>query len=218
MNALPAWPRRGLYLITPDEHDTRRLLARVHAALEAGPALLQYRNKPAGASLRREQARELQALCAHFRVPLVVNDDWRLAVKIGAAGAHLGESDGALAVAREALGPAAILGSSCYDQADRAHRAAAEGASYLAFGAFFPSGTKPGARRAHVGLLTDTAHLGLPRVAIGGITPDNAGALVAAGADLVAALGSVFGAADPAAAVRAFQRCFPPPSSEPQRP
>jgi thiamine-phosphate pyrophosphorylase len=214
MKPLPPWPRRGLYLITPDDHDTRRLLARVHAALAAGPALLQYRNKPAGASLRREQARELLPLCRHFGVPLLINDDWRLAAKLGAAGAHLGESDGNLRDAREALGPQAILGASCYNQLERAQLAAAAGASYLAFGAFHPSATKPGARRADPALLRDSAGLGLPRVAIGGITPHNAAPLVAAGADLVAAVGSVFDAPDPAAAVRAFAACFPPLSLE----
>lgn len=214
MKPAPDWPRRGLYLITPDEHDTRRLLARAHAALAAGPALLQYRNKPAGASLRREQARELLVLCRHFGVPLVINDDWRLAAKVGAAGVHLGAGDGELAPAREALGPQAILGASCYDQLDRAERAAAAGASYLAFGAFFASSTKPAARRADLSLLQASAALGLPRVAIGGITPDNAATLVTAGADLVAALGSVFNAPDPAAVVRAFARCFPPHSHE----
>ncbi len=214
MKPLPAWPRRGLYLITPDEHDTRRLLARVHAALAAGPALLQYRNKPAGASLRREQARELMPLCRHFGVPLIINDDWRLAAKLGAAGAHLGENDGELAPAREALGPEAILGASCYDQMERAERAAAAGASYLAFGGFFPSATKPTARRADVALLHASAILGLPRVAIGGITPDNAAPLIAAGADLLAAVGSVFDAPDPAAAVRAFNGLFSPLSHE----
>ncbi len=214
MKLVPAWPRRGLYLITPDEHDTRRLLARVHSALAAGPALLQYRNKPAGASLRREQARELMPLCRHFGVPLIINDDWRLAAKLGAAGAHLGENDGELAPAREALGPEAILGASCYDQMERAERAAAAGASYLAFGAFFPSATKLAARRADVALLHASAVLGLPRVAIGGITPDNAGPLIAAGADLLAAVGSVFAAPDPAAVVRAFNALFPPLSHE----
>lgn len=207
------WPLRGLYLVTPDEADTGRLLERVRPALAAGPALLQYRNKAATAPLRREQARELLALCREAGVPLLINDDWRLAAELGADGAHLGGDDGSLAEARAALGPAAVLGASCYDELARAENAATAGASYLAFGAFFPSGTKPGARRADPALLTASAGLGLPRVAIGGITPDNAGIVIAAGADLVAVIAGVFESADPAASVRAYRRCFDLPSS-----
>ena len=214
MNAPSIWPRRGLYLITPDEADTARLLARVQPALEAGPALLQYRNKSATPALRREQVLALLPGCRALGIPLLVNDDWRLAGELGADGAHLGRDDGSMAEARAALGPSAILGASCYDQPVLAERAAAAGASYAAFGAFFPSGTKPLARRAHPRLLADSAALGLPRVAIGGITPDNAPTLVAAGADLLAVIGGVFEAPDPAAAVRAYRRAFHPLPNE----
>ena len=211
----PRWPHRddapasarGLYLLTPDDGDTARLLARVRAVLGQA-ALLQYRNKAAGHALRREQAAALLPLCREAGVPLVVNDDWPLAADIGADGAHLGEDDGALREARAALGEAAILGASCYDDIARAEAAAAAGASYLAFGAFFPSPTKPGARRAGPHLLAASARLGLPRVAIGGITPDNARQLAAAGADLVAVISGVFDAPDPLAAARAYRACF----------
>lgn len=210
MNAPSSWPRRGLYLLTPDEPDTGRFLARVLPALEAGPALLQYRNKAARAPHRRDQVDALLPACRARGIPLLVNDDWRLAAESGADGAHLGQDDGSLAEARQALGPAALLGASCYDQLALAERAAAAGASYVAFGAFFASGTKPLARRAGLRLLADSAGLGLPRVAIGGITPDNAPTLVAAGADLLAVIGGVFDAPDPAAAVRAYRRAFDP--------
>jgi len=210
----PRWPHhgdpapaRGLYLITPDDGDTARLLARARAVIGQA-ALLQYRNKAASDALRREQAMALLPLCREAGVPLVVNDDWRLAAGIGADGAHLGEDDGALREARAALGEAAILGASCYDDIARAGAAAAAGASYLAFGAFFPSPTKPGARRANLQLLAESARFGLPRVAIGGITPDNAQQLVAAGADLVAVISGVFDAPDPLAAARAYRACF----------
>jgi thiamine-phosphate pyrophosphorylase len=208
MNAPSSWPRRGLYLLTPDEPDTARLLARVLPALAAGPVLLQYRNKAATAARQREQIAELLPPCRALDIPLLVNDDWRLAAELGTQGAHLGQDDGSLAEARAALGPAALLGASCYDQLALAERAAAAGASYVAFGAFFASGTKPLARRAAPGLLAESARLGLPRVAIGGITPDNAGSLVAAGADLLAVIGGVFDQPDPAAAVRAYRRAF----------
>ena len=202
------WPRRGLYLVTPDEPDTARLLARVAGPLGAGVALLQYRNKGADAALRREQASALLPLCRAAGVPLLVNDDWLLAAELDADGAHLGEDDGELVQARTALGPGAILGASCYNDITRAEAAAEAGASYLAFGAFFPSGTKPLARRAGPALLGASARFGLPRVAIGGITPDNGGLLVAAGADLLAVIGGVFDAPDPTAAARAYHRAF----------
>ncbi|MDI9237541.1 thiamine phosphate synthase [Lysobacter sp. LF1] len=204
----PAWPRQGLYAITPDERDTARLLARVGTVLQAGAVWLQYRNKDADDGLRGEQARELLTLCRRHGVPLIVNDDWRLAAAIGADGAHLGEDDGELASARAALPAGAILGASCYDDLALARRAAAAGADYIAFGAFFPSPTKPNARRASPALLRDSAALGLPRVAIGGITPDNAGPLVEAGADLLAVISGVFDADDPGAAVRRYLAAF----------
>ncbi|MFC3551654.1 thiamine phosphate synthase [Lysobacter cavernae] len=210
----PRWPHRGLYALTPDENDTARLLARVDVVLHAGANWLQYRNKQADAALREQQARALQPLCRQYGVPLIINDDWRLAVAIGADGAHLGEDDGELATARATLGDAALIGASCYAQSELARRAVAAGASYVAFGAFFPSPTKPNARRAAPVLLREASALGVPRVAIGGITPDNAGPLIAAGADLVAVISGVFDAPDPAAATRAYLSCFSRPASD----
>ena len=201
-------PPRGLYLITPDEADTGRLLARVAPLLGEGVTWLQYRNKAASPALRREQAAALQALCAQAGVPLLVNDATTLALETGAAGAHLGEDDGDIATARALLGPGAILGASCYDSLELAQDTVAAGASYVAFGAFFPTSSKVVTRRATPALLAEAAGLGVPRVAIGGITPDNGHALVEAGADLLAVIGGVFDAPDPVAAVRAYNRCF----------
>ena len=199
---------RGLYLITPDEADTARLLARVAPLLGAGVALLQYRNKAADPALRREQAAALKALCAQANVPLVINDDAALARETGADGAHLGEDDGDIAAARALLGPDAIVGASCYDEIGRAARAVAAGASYVAFGAFFPTTTKITTRRAAPQLLRDAKPLGVPLVAIGGITPANAKPLVDAGADMIAVIGGVFDAAAPVAAVREYRQLF----------
>jgi len=198
---------RGLYLITPDEPDTDRLLARVAPLLHYA-ACLQYRNKQADTALRREQAEALLAQCRAEGVPMIVNDDAALAARIGADGAHLGDADGALSEARALLGPHALLGASCYDDPARARAAIAAGADHVAFGAFFPSPTKPLARRATLQTLHDTAALGVPRVAIGGIRPDNARPLVAAGADLLAVISGVFDAPDPLAAARAYAACF----------
>jgi thiamine-phosphate pyrophosphorylase len=207
-NRLPRrnW-RRGLYLITPDEADTPGLLARV-AMVIGEAALLQYRNKAASLDIKREQLARLLPLCRAQGVALIVNDDVALAAEFAADGVHLGEHDGDLRAARTALGADAVIGVSCYDDLARARAAASAGASYIAFGAFFPSATKPSARRASLGLLRESADLGLPRVAIGGITPDNARPLVEAGVDLLAVISGVFDAPDPLIAARAYRRCF----------
>ncbi|MEO8367463.1 MAG: thiamine phosphate synthase [Pseudoxanthomonas sp.] len=207
------WPHpdpdpRGLYLITPDEADTARLLARTAPLLGAGVTWLQYRNKTAGSALRHEQATALQELCLRAGVPLIVNDDVRLAKAVGAAGVHLGEDDGDIATARTLLGTTAIIGSSCYDRLDLAQAAVAAGASYVAFGAFFPTRSKTGTRHADPRLLAEAESLGVPRVAIGGITPDNARALVAAGAELVAVISGVYDSADPVAATHTYRQSF----------
>ena len=199
--------RNGLYLLTPDEPDTARLLARITPLLPFATCL-QYRNKTADARLRLQQARALLALCVAARVPLIVNDDIALAASIGADGVHLGEHDGDVETARMSLGEHALIGVSCYDDLARARRAAADGADYIAFGAFFPSTTKPHARQATLELLRNAGALGLSRVAIGGITPDNAAPLVAAGADLIAVIGGVFDAPDPLAAALACRALF----------
>lgn len=202
----PAWGR-GLYLITPDDADTARLIRRVDAVIGAA-ALLQYRNKAADSALKREQLAVLRPLCAARGVPLIVNDDAALAAEFAADGVHLGEHDGDPRDARARLGANAIVGVSCYDDLARAHAAAQARASYIAFGAFFPSTTKPNARRATLDLLRQSETFALPRVAIGGIRPDNARTLIDAGADLIAVVGGVFDAPDPAAAAAAYRRCF----------
>lgn len=202
------WPLRGLYAITPDDADTESLLQRVEVVLRVGVSCLQYRNKSAGDAMRAAQASALQALCSVHHVPLIINDDWRLAAATGAAGVHLGQDDAALPDARAALGEGAIIGASCHDNAQLARRAVAQGASYVAFGAFFPSPTKPGARRATLDLLHGMSELPVPVVAIGGITPDNARPLIRSGADLIAVISGIFDAPDPAAATRAYLSCF----------
>ncbi|MEX0180646.1 MULTISPECIES: thiamine phosphate synthase [unclassified Stenotrophomonas] len=202
---------RGVYLITPDEPDTARLLARTAPLLAAGATWLQYRNKTASDALRREQATALQALCAAHGVPLIVNDDPALAQAIGAAGVHLGGTDGDIGAARSLLGADAIIGASCYDQLANAERAVAAGASYVAFGAFFPTTTKVTSSRAHTDLLRQSAALGVPRVAIGGLSPDNVGPIIDAGADLLAVVSGIYAAQDPVATQRAYLARFDTP-------
>jgi thiamine-phosphate pyrophosphorylase len=207
MNSL-TMPRRGLYLLTPEEPDSGRLAARVAPVLATGAvALLQLRCKTGDATRRRAHALALRRFCTEAHVPLVLNDDWRLAADLG-LGAHLGGGDGDLREARAALDPGAILGASCYDELARGRAAAAAGASYIACGAFSASGTKPLARRAPLPLLAQARQIRLPVVAIGGIDADNGGTLLQAGADLLAVLGAVFDAPDPPAAARAFLPLF----------
>jgi thiamine-phosphate pyrophosphorylase len=197
---------RGLYAIS--DGPRRDLLDVCAAALEGGTAILQYRDKTVDCARRLRDAYALQELCARYRVPLIVNDDIELAGTVGAAGVHLGKDDGAIAIARTRLGTDAIIGASCYDSLDRARAMAAAGADYLAFGALFPSPTKPGARIASTQLLRDAKPLGLPLVAIGGITADNARSLIDAGADAVAVISALFDARDVRAAARRFADLF----------
>lgn len=196
----------GLYAITDGPRDD--LIAAARAALEGGAAMLQYRDKTRDQARRLHEARGLASLCTKFGAPLIINDDVDLARASGAAGAHLGEDDAGIADTRKALGPAAIIGVSCYDSLQRAADAAAAGADYLAFGAFFPTTTKSVTRRATRGLLREATALGLPLVAIGGITPDNGGSLIAAGADFLAVVSGVFGARDIRAAARKYAELF----------
>jgi len=202
----PLLRRQGLYAIT----DGPRIdpVASAQAALEGGAVLLQYRDKTGEQRRRRHEAGTLAKVCARFGVPLVVNDDVELALASGADGVHLGENDISIAQARAALGGDAIIGVSCYDSLQRARAAAAEGADYLAFGAFFPSPTKPQARHATPELLHAARELGKPLVAIGGVTPDNGGSLIAAGADFLAVVSAVFGTQDIRAAAQDFTILF----------
>lgn len=202
----PLLTRRGLYAISDGPRPD--FLAAVEAALRGGAALLQYRDKTADSARRAFEARALRELCARHEVPFIVNDDVDLALAVGADGVHLGEDDGDIAAARARLGAEAIIGVSCYDSLARARQLAAAGADYLAFGAFFASPTKPNARRATPDLLRAAKPLDLPLVAIGGITPDNAPALVGAGADFLAVISGVFAPADPEAAARRYAAMY----------
>ena len=188
---------KGLYAITPEIANTYALLAKVKQALQGGAQAVQYRSKSKDVALKHEQASELLALCRQFRVPLIVNDDVRLATLIDADGAHLGADDAPLKEARINLGPDKIIGVSCYQDIQQALRLETQSADYVAFGSFYPSPTKPQARPCPLALLVEAkTKLHVPLVAIGGITPDNARALIAAGADSVAVISALFDAPD----------------------
>jgi thiamine-phosphate pyrophosphorylase len=201
----------GLYAVTPDLPDTSVLLRAVVAVLDGGCRLVQYRNKMANEALRHAQASALLSLCRQRGAALIVNDDFRLAARIGASGAHLGCGDGDLAAARRLLGDKAIIGASCYDDFELARKAAQNGASYVAFGAVYASPSKPNAPlapREHIARAR--RELALPVCAIGGITLENAAPLVALGASLLAVISDLF-QSDPARSTRrtaAYQSLF----------
>ena len=199
----------GLYAITPETADTAHLLTQVEAALAGGAAAVQYRDKSGDVARRHGQASELLELCQQFGVPLIINDDLRLADLCGADGVHLGRDDGSVAKARVILGPDKFVGASCYQSLELARAAQAEGANYVAFGSFYPSSTKPQAQRAELALLhAARSAIQVPIVAIGGITPTNAPALLDAGADSLAVLSALFNAPDVRGAAQTFNQLF----------
>lgn len=201
----------GLYAITPDSSpNPASLAAQVALAISGGARLIQYRDKGANDRERHARGLALLTVCRQADVPLIINDDLELAVALGADGVHLGRDDADPRAARERLGATAIVGVSCYNDLRLAETAERAGASYVAFGSFFPSVTKPHAVRADVGLLTEASRrLRIPPVAIGGITPENGAPLIAAGARLLAVVTGVFDQSDIAAAARAYTNLFP---------
>ena len=200
---------KGLYLVTPDWDDTARLLEVTELALQGGVTLLQYRHKTATAALRHAQASALSGLCRRYGCPLIINDYPELCIAIDADGVHVGGTDATVAEMRGLLGPKKIVGASCYGDlalAQAAHRA---GASYVAFGGFYPSRVKkyPVTTAPQI-IAQSRANIDLPIVVIGGMTAENAQPLVAHGADMVAAISSVYNAADPLLAAQTITHLF----------
>ncbi len=196
----------GLYAITtPSQY----LPQQVEAAIAGGARVIQYRDKSSDQSLRLEQAQQLSRICRAAKIPLIINDDVELAVRVSAAGVHLGRDDIALKNARRDLGDDAIIGISCYNNFDLALQAQHLGADYIAFGSFFASPTKPLAVRADKSLLQRAKQeLEIPVVAIGGITTDNGKLLIEAGADMLAVITALFAQADIEQASRSFAQLF----------
>lgn len=201
---------RGLYIITaPARIPEPQLTRQVEHAIRGGARLVQFRDKTNDEGRKLRQARALAALCRSYAVVLIVNDDPELALECQADGIHIGSEDCPLQQARARLGSKAIIGVSCYNRLDLALAAQAGGADYVAFGSFFPSSTKPEAVRADLQLLAHAREqLHLPICAIGGITAVNAGALVEAGADMLAVVSAVFRADDVERAARQFSPFF----------
>ena len=199
---------RGLYAITDSKLlGEGRLLPYAEAAVKGGARLLQYRDKSHDDARRLREAEALREICDRHGTRLIINDDAELAARLG-VGLHLGQEDGSLSVARALLGRKAIIGGTCHARLDLAEQAIREGASYIAFGRFFDSNTKPGAPAATPDLLTE-AHqrFNVPIAAIGGVTLDNAPGLIAQGASLIAVIHALF-AADTASEVERRARAF----------
>lgn len=201
---------KGLYAITDCENLTfDSLLDKTRQILEGGIGALQYRDKSAGSQLRKERAMALQAICKQHRVPFLINDDIQLALDIEADGVHIGKYDAGLQEARQLVGQDFIIGVSCYNDIKQAETAQAMGADYIAFGAFYPTTTKQQTVPAKPALLSqgkDVLHI--PLVAIGGITPDNGGTLVEAGADMLAVISSIYSSAEPTQTILQFNKLF----------
>lgn len=200
-----------LYLISPQECGGA-FPDRLRAALEPGlAAAFQLRVKDVDEHELARIAEPLQRICADADVAFIVNDSMALAKRLGADGVHLGQQDGDIREARALLGPSAQIGKTCHDSRHLAMEAGEAGADYVAFGAFYPTTTKPSGYRPDPAILTWWSTLfEIPCVAIGGITSDNAGPLVEAGADFLAVCKAVWGSDDPGAAVRAFKDLLTP--------
>lgn len=208
LSAFPPPERREpcqLYLISPQDVGGN-FPDQLKAALAAGPvAAFQFRVKGLDQHELARLAEPLQRICADAGVAFIVNDSVSLAKRLDADGVHLGQADGDAREARSILGPTKQIGVTCHASRHMAMEAGEAGADYVAFGAFYPTTTKPSEHRPEPAILSWWASLfEIPCVAIGGITPDNAAPLVAAGADFIAVCNAVWGSGDAAAAVRRF--------------
>lgn len=174
-----------------------RLHEGVEAALRGGIRTVQLRDKVTSLNRLRVIARELAVLCCDYQAKLIINDRVDLAQQCAAHGVHLGQGDGSVREARQRLGPTAIIGVTCHASLALAKQASDEGASYVAFGRFFPSATKPHAESAPPSLIFEAKRcLSIPVVAIGGITHENMQPLLSAGADSLAVCQGLFAAPD----------------------
>ena len=184
---------KGLYAITPDMADLNTLIQKTQWAIEGGAFMVQYRSKIQDHAVKMQQCAAILRLCREYGVPCIVNDDVEICRVLKADGVHLGEKDDNIAEVRQILGEDAIIGSSCYDQLNRAKQSQKEGASYVAFGAMFPTPTKPNAPRATLELLKKAkSEIQIPIVAIGGITMNNAHDVIETGVDAIAVITNLY--------------------------
>ncbi|MFV1982596.1 MAG: thiamine phosphate synthase, partial [Thiohalomonadales bacterium] len=178
----------GVYAILDIENiEKGEILDLAQSTIDGGATIIQYRNKTSHTYDREKEASGILQLCRKHNVPFIINDDLALARAIGADGVHLGQHDIPCKIARDFLGSSYIIGVTCNNQIENAHVAVSAGATYVAFGAFFPSQSKPDAPHAELDLLKKARdEISIPIAAIGGITSDNAQQLIDAGADMIA--------------------------------
>lgn len=189
--------------------DSDCMFKSIERSLEGGTTVIQYRDKSTDQAKRLKQACSLKQLCDRYNAALLINDDIQLAKQCDAAGVHLGQSDGSVTEARKILGTEAIIGVTCHDSLELAVQAHSESADYVAFGAFFPSKTKPDAKPAPIELIARVkSKVNLPIVAIGGITIDNAQQIITAGADMVAVIHALYAQDDIRKTAQNFHQLF----------
>ena len=206
-NTLPSL--HGLYAITdPQLSPGETLFQHVEACVSAGTQWLQYRDKETSFDRKLAIAAKLHTICQRHQSQLIINDDLALAKELGAH-IHLGQEDSPIDEARRVLGKETVIGATCHNSLDLAEQAVKAGASYLAFGAMFTSPTKPNAIPADLGILQEAkAAFGLPVVAIGGISLDNAAQVIDHGADMIAVISAIFASDNIQQRCRAFHRLF----------
>lgn len=209
----------GLYAITPPAFRLAEFLPQLEEALETGKiASLQLRLKEAGDAEILAAAQAIRPLCHAHEVAFILNDAPHLLAESGADGLHLGQEDlaqSSVKAVREQIGPEPVLGITCHASLHLAMEAGEQGADYVAFGAFYPTTSKPIEKqekwgRPDANLLRRWSEMAtLPCVAIGGITPENATPLVQAGADFIAVITGIWNHPQgPAAAIRAYEPCL----------
>lgn len=203
-------PKNGLYVISDFElNDRNELLEKTETILKCGISVFQYRNKHKKATDYEFLAKAMQELCKTYNTLFLLNDDIQLAKDIQADGVHLGKNDNLISDARNFLGSNYLIGASCYNQLELAQKAQIAGADYIAYGAFFPSSTKPNAKPANPLLLVESKEkIQLPTVAIGGISPQNAGTLIESGADFLAVISGVYRSKDPTIRTQEYLQHF----------
>ena len=201
---------KGLYIVTPDWDDTEKLVNATEQAIQGGATIVQYRHKTATMDLRREQAKALQSLCKRYKVPFIINDHVDLAIELNTDGIHVGESDEAVASVRARVGKDKIVGASCYGEMDLVRKAYQAGASYIAFGGFYPSRVKKYEFTTPLDIVVEMKKElpDFPACAIGGMTPENSAPLVERGVDMICAVSGVYFQEDPKAAAQAFAKLF----------
>lgn len=183
-----------LYIISPPEIEIESFKPKLMEAIHNHkPAMFQLRLKHVDDAAILDAAEQLLTICHAYGVKFIVNDSPEIARKCGADGVHVGDEDMAVFEARKFLGPDAIIGASCYNDIERAAEMEREGATYVSFGAFYPTTTKQAKSRAEIATLKKwKAEHTTPASAIGGINFTNKQVLEDAGADYICMVSAIW--------------------------